>query len=276
MRRIIALLTLAAILLCGCSGAGEEHISNFETEASTPVTEEPTEESTEAPTEESTEAPTEEPTEAPTEPPVLLHSGIREDGSFDEHTLFIGDSLTYGLVDLYLKDNKLLGDAMYMAYPGAPPTVFFNGPSLNVRDPLNCLLSPGFNGLLMCDAVKLVGNETHAIYFMMGTNHVEAVCTQTYIDIVEFLLETCPDATIYLQLIPRSWKSYIDYEAANQRILDTYTLFAEKGETRVQCIDTRTAIGENLNTDGIHLTTAGQEVWYQALLDYAEENGIPQ
>jgi len=271
MKRIIALLAVTGILLCGC-GSVSEGTSDLETEVSTPVTDAPTEEPTEAPT----EAPTEEPTEAPTEPPFPLHSGIREDGSFDAHTLFIGDSLTYGLVSIYLTDNKLLGDAMYMAYPGAPPTVYFNGPSLNVRDPINCLLSPGFNGLLMCDAVELVGNETHAVYFMMGTNHVDAVCTDTYIEIVEHLLETCPDATIYLQYVPRSWKSHVPYEAANQRIWDTYTLFAEKGETRVQLIDTCTAIGENLNTDGIHLTIAGQEAWYQALVAYAEENGIPQ
>ena len=203
-------------------------------------------------------------------------SGIREDGSFDEHTLFIGDSLTYGLVSLYLKDNHLQGDAMYMAYPGAPPTVYFNGPSLTVRDPRNCLLSPGFEGLLMCDAVELVGEKVHAVYFMMGTNHVEAVCTDTYIEIVEHLLEACPDATIYLQYVPRSWKSYIRYEDANQRILDTYTLFMEKGETRVRLIDTCTAIGENLNTDGIHLTLAGLEEWYKELLAYAERNGISQ
>ena len=272
MRRIIALPTLTGILLCGCGGASEEVPSTTEPEMSTAATDAPTE----APTEEPTEAPTEEPTEAPTEPPFPLHSGIREDGSFDEHTLFIGDSLTYGLVSLHLKDNHLQGDAMYMAYPGAPPTVYFNGPSLTVRDPRNCLLSPGFEGLLMCDAVELVGEKVHAVYFMMGTNHVEAVCTDTYIEIVEHLLEACPDATIYLQYVPRSWKSYIRYEDANQRILDTYTLFMEKGETRVQLIDTCTAIGENLNTDGIHLTLAGLEEWYKELLAYAERNGISQ
>ena len=224
-----------------------------------------------------TEAPTEEPTEAPTEPPFPLHSGIREDGSFDAHTLFIGDSLTYGLVSLYLTDNHVLGDAMYMAYPGAPPTVYFNGPSLSVRDPRNCLLSSyDFNDRLMCDAVELVGDQVHAVYFMMGTNHVDAVCTDTYIEIVTHLLETCPDATIYLQYVPRSWISYIRYEDANQRILDTYTLFAEQGETRVQLIDTCTAIGENLNTDGIHLTIAGQEEWYKELLAYAQRNDISQ
>ena len=272
MRRIIALLTLTGILLCGCGSVSEEVPSTTEPEISTAATDAPTE----APTEEPTEAPTEEPTEAPTEPPFPLHSGIREDGSFDEHTLFIGDSLTYGLVSLYLKDNHLQGDAMYMAYPGAPPTVYFNGPSLTVRDPRNCLLSPGFEGLLMCRAVEQVGEDVNAVYFMMGTNHVEAVCTDTYIEIVEHLLATCPNATIYLQLVPYSWKSHVPYEDTNQWIREAYALFAERGETRVQCIDTFTAIGDNINTDGIHLTIAGQEEWYKGLVAYAKENDIPQ
>ena len=273
MRRIIALLTLTGILLCGCGSVSEEVPSTTEPEISTAATEAPTE----APTEEPTEAPTEEPTEAPTEPPFPLHSGIREDGSFDEHTLFIGDSLTYGLVSLYLKDNHLQGDAMYMAYPGAPPTVYFNGPSLSVRDPRNCLLSSyDFNGLLMSKAVELVGDQVHAVYFMMGTNHVDAVCTDTYIEIVEHLLATCPNATIYLQLVPYSWKSHVPYEDTNQWIREAYALFAERGETRVQCVDTFTAIGDNINTDGIHLTIAGQEEWYKGLVAYAKENDIPQ
>ena len=50
----------------------------------------------------------------------------------------------------------------------------------------------------------------------------------------------------------------------------------EKGETRVQSIDTCTAIGENLNNAGIHLTIAGLEEWYKELLAYAERNGISQ
>ena len=44
----------------------------------------------------------------------------------------------------------------------------------------------------------------------------------------------------------------------------------------MQCVDTFTAIGDNINTDGIHLTIAGQEAWYKELLAYAQRNDIPQ
>ena len=80
---------------------------------------------TDAATTPPTEEPTDPPTEAPTEPPVVLHSGLREDGTFGEGAMLIGDSLTYGLVSNYLTNNQKLGDAMYMAMPGKGVSAFF-------------------------------------------------------------------------------------------------------------------------------------------------------
>ena len=60
---------------------------------------------TDAATTPPTEEPTDPPTEAPTEPPIVLHSGLREDGTFGEGAMLIGDSLTYGLVSNYLTSN---------------------------------------------------------------------------------------------------------------------------------------------------------------------------
>ena len=266
MKRCLILL-LAALLLCGCAPKTAE--APTEAPAQTP---------TEMPTEAPTEAPTEPPTEAPTEPKPewLLHSGIREDGSFDENTLFIGDSLTCGLLQSYLAENDLVGDAWYMAMPGAALSVFFNGPRLRYNGQYYSYFNPGFEGMTMAEGVEGKGRSLHAVYLMMGTNHTDAVTEQLYVDVVGYILECCPKATVYLQKIPFSNSSKVDPEAANARIQYAYEYYVNQGETRVRLIDTQTAIDYHLTTDGIHLTKLGQQKWYEALVAYAKENEIPQ
>lgn len=212
-------------------------------------------------------------TAPPTEPATDLHSGIREDKTFDEGTLFIGDSLTYGLVDNYLKENGLLGDAKYMAMSGAAVTAFIYGPGLT--SPM-CVFSPEFEGLTFSEAAELAGDSVTAIYFMLGTNHSDRANADTYVSIVEYLLEVCPNATVYLQKVPFSTSDKINYMEANRRILAAYDHFVRQENSRVLLIDTQTAIGHALIADGIHLSTEGQENWYHALLAFAEENQIPQ
>lgn len=208
-----------------------------------------------------------------TAPGPTLHSGIREDGSFDGGTLFIGDSLTYGMVTGYLPDKGLLGDARYMAMPGATPLAFLEGPILSVKYGTSAH-SPEFEGLYMKDAVAVEGERTTAVYFMMGTNYSKYVNEDTYIQILDILLESCPNATVYLQLIPCEKSPDLNYEAVNQRIQKVYEHYLDN--SRVRLIDTNTAIGYHLTSDGIHLNEAGQACWYQALLDYAAEHDIPQ
>lgn len=271
MRKMTALL-LAAVLLCMCSCSAKENVVIVE-----PVQEQspsvPTEISTDAPVEVVTEAPTEDPTE-----PVIqwLHSGIRQDGSFSEGTLFIGDSLTYGLVDSYLKDKNLLGDAYYMAMPGATPAVYFYGPSLRSGSATFSHYSDRFEGMLICEGVEDIGAELSAVYFMMGTNHTKTVTVQLYVDIIHHLLEHCPNATIYLQRVPQETSELVNGTEANERIECAYMQFAETGESRLMLVDTETAIGKNQTTDGIHLTEKGQQLWYEELLRYAVDNNIPQ
>lgn len=275
MKRIIALLTLAGILLCGC-GRSEQG------EAQTDPKPEPVsamEETQAPPTEEATEPPgTETPTEATepseTEPPSLRHSGIREDGTFDEGTLFIGDFLTYGLVKGFLKEQGLLGDARYMILPNAALTAFYYGPVLS--NEADGLYSPEFGGMLMCDAITVAGEDTTAIYFMMGTNVSKYATDETYIQIVDDLLEACPNATIFLQLVPYDRSTRVNHEEANRRVQAAYEHFQQEGNERVLLIDTQTAIGYNLTTEGIQLTAEGQACWYQALVAFAEGNKIPQ
>lgn len=205
------------------------------------------------------------------QPMPMLHSGLREDGAFDEGTLFIGDSLTYGMVEGYLPDNGLLGGARYMAIPGAAITCYMQGPALESQ---TCACSPEFEGLYLYQGVEQAGEEVTAIYFMMGTNASKYATDQTYIDIVSHMLESCPNATVYLQLVPHNRSERVNSETANARVQNAFSYFAD--EPRVRLIDTQTAIGYNLAPDGIHLVTKGQECWYQAIVTYAAEHEIEQ
>ena len=217
------------------------------------------------------------PTTVATEPPqrtVPLHSGIREDGTFDSGTLFIGDSLTYGLVYSYLMTNDLIGDARYMATVGASVQEFFQGSSLSHER--NSIYSPEFTGLTYNQAVASVGEEITAIYFMMGTNYSAGTKTDTYIEIVDFMREHCPNATIYLQMVPYSLSSNVEYDQVNWIIMAAQGNYAMNEIRNVRLLDIKQAVGMYLTDDGIHLTYEGQEAWYQELVRYAQENNIPQ
>lgn len=246
MKRILPIL-LVCLCLCGCA----PQVQQEET----------------APTEQTTvPAETEETTQSPT---AALHSGLKPDGSFDAGTLFIGDSLTFGMVQIYLPDNGFLGEAKYMAIPGAAITCYEKGPALGEKP---SAYSPEFEGMYMCQAVEAYGESFTAVYLMLGTNANEYATDQVYIDMVAHLLEYCPNATIYLQLVPYNRSERVNSEAANGRVQRAYDYFSE--EKRVQLIDTQTAIGYNLAPDGIHLVTKGQQLWYEAIVDYGYKNGI--
>lgn len=220
-----------------------------------------------------------EPTSAPTtEPPLVwddnIHSGIREDGTFDEGTVFIGDSLTFGLLCQYLMPERLIGDAWFMAKVGAPLNAFFLDSWLMEEE--DSVFSAQFWEKSYMESVALVGEKATAIYVMLGTNYDYYNNSDRYIEMVDFLLETCPNATVYLQLIPCSTSEHVHTDEVNGAILTAHSHYAEQGIQRVMVIDTYAAIGENLLDDGIHLDGEGQRLWYEAILRFAEENRIPQ
>lgn len=267
-RNYLAALLAIAILLCGCAreNTGETQPLSQATEpiSETSTLPEPTEEITQPATVET----------QPTQPEEILHSGIREDGSFDGGTLFIGDSQTYGMVTDYLPSMQLLGDARYMAIPGASPLAYFLGPILN-HNSIECAYSPEFEGMLISEGVAAAGESITAIYFMMGSNFTDYVTVDTYIGILEHMLSCCPNATIYLQIIPYSTSYGVRAAEATECILESYEYFADN--PRVMLVDTQSAIGyDGLNSRGVHLTKEGQARWYHALVSFAQENQIPQ
>ena len=258
---------LAALLILTCAGCGSETVpspTEQETLAFAPT------EATTVPTTVATEAPT----EAPTEPIFLGHSGLREDGSFDEGTWFIGDSLTYFFVG-YLQEQGLLGDMKYTAQCGSQVTAFFAGNIMRDVQDVPCRFSPEFKGMEFDEAALSLGENATAIYIMWGTNFTYTATSQTYIDIVDFLLDNCPNATIHLQLIPYGMPSYVFHETVNGRIREAFDHYRQQEQDRVFLIDTYTAIGDN-TIDGVHLNSIGNTAWYQAIVNSAEANGLTQ
>lgn len=269
IKRIVCTI-ICLILALSCAACGPQPAA-----PTTVPTTAPTTVPTEAPTEVPTEPETEPPTTAPTEPENTLHSGLRDDGSFDEHTLFIGDSLTFLMITDYLKKFDCIGDAKYAVKAGVQMEAFFNKRYPMTYDPeLNCLYVPEFKGLTMAESAASMGEELHAVYIMLGTNYSPNATAESYMEICDFILENCPNATIHLQLIPYS--PIVKYETVNERIMGAYQQYQEAGIDRVMVIDTFTAIGDNLIPDKVHLDDVGRENWYLALLAHARSNDLPQ
>ena len=204
-----------------------------------------------------------------------IHSGLREDGSFDAGTLFLGDSLTVGLVCQYLIPENLLGDARFAARVGMP-LYGFSGTAFQMDNNGSSAYSPEFHHRSCAEAAAIAGESVTALYFMLGTNFDEYNNADAYIRVTEYLLETCPNATIYLQLIPYSDGRLVYEEEVNESIRAAHRHFADMGIQRVMLIDTYTAIGENLMPDLIHIDAEGQRLWYEAIVSFAKTNHIPQ
>ena len=259
-RMLCALLAL--ILAFGCAAC-----ASSEPAPTTEATTLPTTEATEPPTDPPTEPPT---TEAPTEPPLVLHSGLREDGTFAEGALLIGDSLTCGFVSSYLTKHGYLGDAKYMTICGSKASAFFDGTVLEPKENVMTLYSPEFDGKEFDEATADLGEAATAIYLMWGTNYMPNGTAQDYIDIIDYLLEHCPNATIHLQLVPYADLAIIPYPTINKRIRDAFAHFEGQQEPRVLLVDTYMGIGRDVVADGVHIGMVGYGNWYKTLLKHAE------
>ena len=252
-----ACLLLAMLLLCACTAPAEPTVP--ETTQIVPTTELAT-----------------VPTTEPTEPPLVLHSGLREDGSFDEGTWFIGDSMTCILVEDYLEPEGFLGDANYTGKYGAQITAFFDGTVMDPKAIGRCVCRPEHEKLRYEDVAVELGEQATAIYIMFGTNYTWNAYADAYIELTDFLLETCPNATVHLQLIPWGSGKNIKFDRVNEWVREAYAHYQEKGEQRVFLIDTFTAIGRNTDKGYIHLNKQGNENWYNAIVAHAEENNLSQ
>lgn len=271
MKRMIAFfLTVAMLCFAGCTAQkAAETIPLETTRAAVPETEQTwqTQPSTEPPTEPSTEPQTQ-----PTEPEPVLHSGLRSDGSFTEGTLFLGDSLTYTFTGGYMAFNGRLGDAKFAAICGSPVTVFFSDTVLDHNSEQVAGYSPEFEGMTFHEAAASMGEKVQAVYMMWGSNYTPAASEEKYMEIVEFLLENCPNATIHLQTIPYG---NVRYGEVNGWVRNVYDHYQQAGQPRVMLIDTYTAIGQ-CTIDGVHLGNTGNDRWYNAIVAHGEELGLSE
>ena len=210
----------------------------------------------------------------PDEPEVLLHSGLREDGSFNEGTLFIGDSLSFLMITHYLDTHGYIGDAKYTCKAGAGVSVFFGEYHLRYGTEYNCLFPSEWYDMTFSEAAAAFGEDATAIYFMLGTNQTAGAGPHSYIEIIDYLLAVCPNATVHLQTVP--YATAIPYEAVNENIMGAYKHYQDEGEKRVMLLDTCTAIGQNIISDGVHMNDTGRDNWYKAILAHAEENNLPE
>ena len=263
----LALCALLCVGLLGCAGeAPEIHVTTVPETTQQTLPPETTVETTQETTQPN--------------PYENLHSGIRADGTFNETTVFVGDSLTYGLIGFHLTSHNLLGDAKYMAIAGIPLNVYFSDwfwIGSKHGDKNGQIYTPEFYGMNYAEALESVGEETTAIYMMLGTNGSDYTPLKEYITVLDHMLQHCPNATIYLQTVPISRSSVVFYDTINGIIRQAAQHYADRGETRVVLLDTFTVLEKkHLVPDGIHLTEEGQAVWYQFLVDRTTELGIPE
>lgn len=251
--KLLLLFLCACLLLGGCASAAEP----TEPPTTVPVTTEPTT----APTTEPTTVPTTEP-----EPPVILHSGIREDGTFTEGTLFIGDSITFWFLRNHLQLYELIGDAKYIAVCGARLNRFFSDQKLGT-DEQSSMYSSEFLGLSLREALESMGQNATAVYVMIGSNYYTDTDAAHFIQATDMILEACPNATVHLQKVPVNHLGWVDEEAVNESLEATLLHYQAQEEPRVILIDVYTAAGYNHWDDGIHLNATGLKAWYNALVE---------
>lgn len=103
-----------------------------------------------------------------------------------------------------------------------------------------------------------------------------AATTDKYIEVVDYLLETCPNATVHLQLIPDSFSPLVDYKTVNEQIRQACAHYEQQGIERVLVVQTNIFIGQALGPDGVHLTGDGQDRWYTALVAHKKNNDLPE
>lgn len=215
---------------------------------------------------------TTEPATTPTESAYVYHSGLKEDGSFDAGTWFIGDSMTHILTQTYLAPNGLLGEAKYTAKFGAQITAFFGDAAMGNDNYGKTAYNPEFEGMGYDEVAELLGDSVTAIYMMWGTNYTWNAYADAYIELVDYLLETCPNATIHMQLIPWGYEKKVEFEEVNGWIKEAFDHYQQQGEERVHLIDTFTAIGKNHDSGFIHLNEQGNINWYNAIVEHARSH----
>ena len=200
---------------------------------------------------------------------------MEPDGTFSEAVLFIGDSLTAGLI-MRLRATGRLGEARYMAIVNYAMQSFYGAPYLDSysAETYGMVCSPAFYDQSYAQAVQTAGESVGAIFFMLGTNASREVTAEYYAELMRYLRVCCPDAVIYAETIPYSRHGLSDYKRVNAAVLQAVEILRAEGDKAVFVLDAFTALGtEHMAGDGLHLTAEGQDIWYALIAGDRAEDG---
>ncbi len=180
--------------------------------------------------------------------------------AIDEHTLIIGDSISYFFVVRYLKPRGLISDAKYMAVCGMPPKLFFDK-NYTLGGWGVDTFSEEFRGLTYAEAVSACDPEKITkVFIMLGTNMSGQFTVEEYKANTDHILAALPNAQLYIQKVPYADEGQVDYKAANRKIEEVYGMYRAEGETRVTLVET-TFIGKGHLADGVHLSDTAYPLW---------------
>lgn len=197
---------------------------------------------------------------APTEPEEW-------NGVFDSKTLFIGDSITYHFITLYLKPNGYIGEASYMAAPCTALSHFFSDNwtlTEAKRNGYGCACDEEFKGLTFAEAVEASAGQYEKVYFMLGSNGSSGVTFEAYKAVTDHLITAYPNATIYLQTLPNCSTGAVRTKKVNDIVAQIVEAYLAEENEKVVKLDTNSIwVKGCIAGDGIHLTNKGLEAWYK-------------
>ncbi len=185
----------------------------------------------------------------------------KEDDSFFQDAVFIGDSRTEGL-----GNSGLLSGATFYAYKGLMVDTVFTKP----------VISDGGQKLTVVDALKK--HRFGKVYIMLGVNELgwanENAFINGYSKLVDAIQEIEPDTQIYVQsILPVSKEKSSKGVYTNERIRLYNRLLKELCEEKsVQYLDVYQAVVDSSGNlpadaaaDGVHLKMAYCRKWAEYL-----------
>ena len=189
-------------------------------------------------------------------------------GSFSSGTLFIGDSLTYGFVKLYLIPNGYIGDASYMAVGSTGASQYFSDDwLLDSASSYGCIRSPEYQGKPFYKAVEAGAGRFDAVYLLLGSNYSRSTTESAYELMIDHIARQNPEAEIFIQTVPDCETGRIDSERINSVILSVLENYSKNGRANVTLLNTNSVwTGSCIGSDGVHLTALGYAKWFECIV----------
>lgn len=192
-------------------------------------------------------------------------------GVFDSGTLFIGDSNTYHFVTRYLQPMGYMGQASAMACVNfGVPHFFSDKYTLTAADWnfYGCVCDPDFAGMSYYRAIEAAAGRYSNIYVLLGSNVSLQLTAENYRQVIEFISDANPNATVYLQTVPDCHTGAVGTWYVNGCIEDALEAMLADGRDNLVLLDTNAVwVPGCVAFDGVHLTAAGYEAWYKLISD---------